>query len=309
MEKQFVVYTVMVGKYGEIHQPICVDERFDYVLFSNNFAESHVGIWQVRSIPIPYEIDRLDNKRLSRYPKAHPETMLSDYKASLYIDANIQIMDKWVYDRFINLVDRQINYAGVQLQLTGRDCIYRHAYDVCMVRAENDFNAITELHALYLEGFPEHYGLNENNVIFRMHTEAMKDVDTLWWQWIVNYSFRDQFSYMYCLWKYAIPLEYFLPKGEDARNSVHFRYYSHNNHSDVSKQKWVKCSLLERLRNICRSLSDYHKKYYELEWVCISKLPFPRICLVINGIIAVCVNLPLILVTKSLYYLNKYRQR
>ena len=67
---------------------------------SNDFKETKQGVWTVREIP---RIVENDNKRLSRYPKTHPETLLADYKASLYIDANIQILDQWVYDRFIEL--------------------------------------------------------------------------------------------------------------------------------------------------------------------------------------------------------------
>ena len=108
MSSKFVIYTVMVGDYGSIHQPIAVDDRFDYILFSNDINQSNVGIWQVRSIP---EVVKNDNKRLSRYPKTHPETLLSEYDASLYIDANIQIADSWVYKRIIECFEKKIRHS------------------------------------------------------------------------------------------------------------------------------------------------------------------------------------------------------
>ncbi len=304
--KRFVIYTIMVGAYGEIHQPSYIDDRFDYVLFSNEYKEPNVGIWRVLPIPFPEEIDRKDNKRLSRYPKTHPETMLSNYEASLYIDANIQIMDQWVYNRFVDLVTRKVDYAGIQLVVTGRDCIYRHSYDMCITRCENDLNAMPQLQALRKENFPDHFGLNENNVIFRRHTAKMQQVDELWWQWIVKYSFRDQFSYMYCLWKHQIPIEYFLPSGEDSHNSVHFKYYMHSENVFVAKQRRVKHNVLELLRNKCRTLTKFHRKYYELEWIFFSKLKYPQIYMVFSGIIAVLVNAPL-LIMKAGYRYFKYR--
>ena len=295
----------MVGSYGKIYQPLCIDERFDYVLFTNDYTEETLGAWQIRSIPVPQEIDKSDNKRLSRYPKTHPETMLSEYSASLYIDANIQIVDKWVYNRVIELAEEKIDYAGIKLLVTGRDCIYRHAYDMCMMHAENDSNAIVQLHALYKEGFPEHFGLNENNIIFRRHTSAMQQVDMLWWEWIVKYSFRDQFSYMYCLWKYNIPIKYFLPEGEDSHNSQHFNFYFHNQDVHVAKQKWAKISKLEKLRNECRNLTKYHRSYYEWEWCLIYKLFLPQEFLTLLGIIAFILNIPLFVLIKFLRYLKK----
>lgn len=294
---KYVIYTVMAGKYGEVRQPLVIDDRFDYVLFSNDFKETKIGVWQVRPIPIPPEIEATDNKRLSRYPKAHPETMLAEYDASLYIDANIQIADQWVFDRIIELSTKHIEYAGVKLCLTGRDDIYRHAYDMCIMRAENDYNAIVELHALRQEKFPEHFGLNENNIIYREHTTTMKLVDELWWKWIVQFSFRDQFSYMYCLWKFKLPISYFLPIGTDARNSSYFIYHSHNENPDVSKKKWVNQGVLETWRNKCRTLTKFHRKWHCFGWVLLSRIPHPEYGLVIFGIISTIVNAPLIAIT------------
>ena len=153
----------MAGKYGEVRQPLVIDDRFDYVLFSNDFKETKIGVWQVRPIPIPPEIEATDNKRLSRYPKAHPETMLAEYDVSLYIDANIQIADQWVYDRIIELSQKGIEYAGVKLLLTNRDCIYRHSYDMCLRNLVHDYDAIQQMHELKKNNFPEHYGLNERS--------------------------------------------------------------------------------------------------------------------------------------------------
>lgn len=298
--KKYVVYTILVGSYGKVYQPLVVDDRFDYVLFSNDFAEQYVGVWKVLPIPFPPEIEKSDKKRLSRYPKTHPETMLSNYETSLYIDANIQIVDRWVYDRCVELDNQNVDYAGICLLVTGRDCIYRHAYDMCIMHAENDVNAICELHALHKKGFPEHFGLNENNIIFRRHSKKMCDVDSLWWKWIVKYSFRDQFSYMYCLWEHHVPIKYFLQPGEDARNSKHFKYYPHNNNPLIAKQKWVKQSILELFRNKCRQLSDAHYRYYEKEWCYILKCPTPVLFLVLFGIIATILNFPFIILKKCI---------
>ena len=50
--KKYVIYTAMVGGYDEIMQPMVVDDRFDYILFSNDIKEDRVGVWQV--LPIAY---------------------------------------------------------------------------------------------------------------------------------------------------------------------------------------------------------------------------------------------------------------
>lgn len=66
---KFVIYTAIIGNYDEILQPQVIDDRFDYVLFSN---ENRVGVWQVR--PIAYVNDI--QTKIARYVKTHPEELL-----------------------------------------------------------------------------------------------------------------------------------------------------------------------------------------------------------------------------------------
>lgn len=287
--KEFVVYTVLVGGYDDVLQPVVVDDRFDYILFSNDIKESSIGVWSIRQIP---NVIENDNKRLSRYPKTHPETMLSDYKASLYIDANIQILDQWVYDRFSELYNREIEYAGIKLVLTGRDCIYEHSFDMCQNLLEHDYIAIKQCHRLYELGFPRHYGLNENNVIFRIHTAKMQAADSEWWEWIVNYSSRDQFSYMYCLWKHNVELNYFLPEGEDTRTSDHFRLVDHDGRANVIKTKVIKRSFIEKLRIKSKS---FHPEKHRNRWVTFCESPHPVTSLYFDGVITIISSIPRLL--------------
>lgn len=304
---RYVVYTVLTGGYEGVLQPIVTDERFDYILFSNDFDEGRIGVWQIRQIPLV--VEEKDNKRLSRFPKSHPETLLSDYKASLYIDANIQIADKWVYDRFVELAEQNIDHAGIKLLATGRDDIYRHAYDMCVMRAENDMNAIRQCHSLYKKGFPEHWGLNENNIIFRTHSELMKNVDEEWWWWIKNYSYRDQFSYMYCLWKYGVKRVYFLPEGLDAHNNNFFVFTHHNNIGTVSSKKWVNTGFFETRRNINRNRCKKDYDHYCHQWVTMCKMPCPKLVLFLWGGAVDIWNVPKRIIARIIRIVNYLHTR
>ena len=276
----------MTGGYEEVSQPECIDERFDYVLFSNDFEENTKGIWQIRRISCEQESD---NKRLSRYPKSHPESLLSEYEASLYIDANLSIVDNWIYDRFVELYNKGSIYSGIKLIMTGRDCIYDHAFDIAVIGVVHDYDAIVQCHELYKRGFPRHYGLNENNVIFRRHVPEMEAADKEWWWWITNYTFRDQLSYMYCLWHHNIRTDdYFLPTGEDTHTSSHFRYTSHNKSLSVSSKKWVKRSLFEKIRN--HSWRFNVEKYKE-QWYKVSTKRHPVTAMYIWGVFTTITNI------------------
>ena len=160
---------------------------------------------------------------------------------------------------------------------------------MCQWRVEYDFVAIKQCHALHKNGFPHHFGLNENNVIFRMHNERMRAVDEEWWHWITTYSGRDQFSYMYCLWKHDVEINYFLPVGEDARNSDHFRLIDHNSRKNVKRSKTVKLGLFKKLYiksksfNTDKSLRHWRKIYESF---------FPVTALFFDGVITIISSIP-----------------
>lgn len=287
--KKYVIYTVVTGGYEEVLQPIALDDRFDYVLFTDNVRSDKEGVWTTKSIRNDLNLDKI---RLSRYPKSHPVSLLSEYEASLYIDANIQIKDKWIYNRFIELVNNKVEYAGVKLVVTGRDCIYDHAFDMCRINVEYDRTGINHCHELFLRNYPPHYGLNENNMIFRQHTNVIKKVDDEWWYWITHFSLRDQFSYMYCLWKFNIPINFILPEGEDTRNSSHFNFIVHNNNPFVSKRKYKKKGLFEKIRLLALSIDVEEGLKI---WTKSYKAPKPYATYLFLSLIVVCKKFPSLL--------------
>ena len=52
------------------------------------------------------------------------------------------------------------------------------------------------------EGFPENYGMFENNIIYRKHlSKDIIDMMDEWWMFVKDYSQRDQCSLAYLFWK------------------------------------------------------------------------------------------------------------
>ena len=269
--KKYVIYSVCVGNYDDILQPLVIDNRFDYVLFSNDFEEQQIGVWQVRPIPIPQEISKNDMKRLSRYPKTHPETMLPEYEASLYMDMNIQIKDAYIYERFIELVTKRVEYAGIKH--FRHDNIYDHAFDMVNWNLEHDYNMFRICQYIRHHGYTRNGGLNENNIIFRMHTKKMQKVNEEWWRMIVYFSHRDQFSYMYILNKYRIPIEYFLLPPEFARNSKHLNFNFHDKRTN--SRKYEKIGLFEKIRKKTCTLSLENECFYKNMYYNLYQSKFP----------------------------------
>lgn len=241
--KDFVVYSVLVGDYDQIEQPMVVDDRFDYVLFTDNVTSPTIGVWQLRTFPY----SNSDLTRVSRYPKMHPESLLYGYKASLYHDANIQITDTRIYECVISAYSSGIDWAGVKHPL--RDCIYDEAYQVYGLDKEDVI--FSWCHYLRQERYPRHNGLFENAIIFRIHNDSVRRIDEMWWQVVETYSRRDQLSLQYILWRNPIArIGLLLNENEDIRSSDTVRICNHN--QKVVRHRSIDESFWEHSRTRCR---------------------------------------------------------
>ena len=222
--EKYAIYTAMVGGYDEIMQPVVIDDRFDYILFSNDIKEDRVGVWQVR--PIAYT--NPDNTRICRYVKTHPEELLPGYDVSVWMDSNIRIMTSAVYERIVELYESGSVIASMNHPL--RDCIYDEAFEVMYIRYERKKVVVDWCHKLRKENYPEHNGLYETGVMFRKHnTSLISETNVMWWDCIEKYSKRDQLSFNYVLWKLEVKCEYFLGKHKCVHNSTDFSYIEHQN--------------------------------------------------------------------------------
>ena len=177
--KSFVVYSAIIGKYDEILQPLVVDERFDYVLFSDILIEGQQGVWQVKRVDYSNPI----NAKVARYVKTHPETLLPEYEASLWLDANINIVGREIYDRFVNLFENGTLVASVKH--LAYDCVYNEMFSVLDFRYESEEVVVNWGRELRKRCFPKHAGMFETGLMYRRHSSgAVKELDAIWWKYI-----------------------------------------------------------------------------------------------------------------------------
>lgn len=230
-----VIYTCLVGNYDELLQPLVVDESFDYICFSNDIKEEKVGVWQIR--PIPYSCK--DNARLSRFVKILPHKVLSEYDWSLWMDANIQITGKELYDKFNEKIREGNLVSQVPHLFPPEDCTYdeiRYAY---LCGRCGIVTSIKQYCRLKREGFPAHFGLFENNVIFRKHNDGLVVAQSQhWWSEFCKYTKRDQFNLMYIFWKNNYYPDYLFGEKQNSRN-VSFLQWREHHTKKIVKETFV----------------------------------------------------------------------
>lgn len=199
-----MIYTCITGGYDDLLNHTFVDQDWDYVCFSDDLSIRKVtnSSWQIR----PLLFDQLDNVRSQRWHKIHPHILFPEYKKSIWLDANINILNKDLFadiDRAI-AESRLISIAPHPV----RNCIYDE-FIACLELEKDDERVMRkQMDLIRSAGFPEKNGLFETNIMYRDHhndrvMEMMRD----WWWWIDGYSRRDQLSLNYVLWQHKFEVK------------------------------------------------------------------------------------------------------
>ena len=236
-----VIYTCIVGNYDELRQPLLVDKSFDYICFSNDIKDNKVGVWKI--LPIPLSCN--DKVRLSRYVKLLPHMVLKDYEWSLWMDANIQITGREMYE----ILESKMRGGGKIFQvnhcLPMCDCVYDDMKFAYRNGKCGFFETLWQYRHLSKQGFPKHWGLYENNIILRKHNDPkVITISELWWAEFSRYVKRDQFSLMYVYWEQNFRPDLLLENDKCSRNVSFLNWQYHKqdvkklNHGELY-MKWI----------------------------------------------------------------------
>ena len=193
---KFVVYTCITGNYDTLREIRYVSPDIDYICFTDNAALTS-KTWKIRQIP--NDLKNIDQIKKQRLLKILPHKYLSEYSVSLWLDSNIEIISD-VKD-FFNKYDLSKTFLYTNKHPT-RDCIYREQLAVIRLKKDTYENTNPQINRYRDEGYPEHYGLAETNIMLRAHNN-LKCVKlmNLWGEEILNGSHRDQLSFNYAIWK------------------------------------------------------------------------------------------------------------
>lgn len=193
---KIAVYTVQIGDYDTLTDPVVVDNNYDYFCFSDHDIESKV--WTIIKLDNSYFPSNIDNIRKSRWVKTHPHILLKDYDMTIYIDSNILILKS--IKEFIDKNNFNMDSGWLLFKHPWRDCIYDEVIELNKWRVDY-YKANNWYKKLEEEGYPRHNGLTENNFIVRMNDDKVNELNELWWNLIYKESYRDQLSLMYVFWK------------------------------------------------------------------------------------------------------------
>ena len=228
-KEKIVVYTVNIGDYESVKEPLFIDSSVDYILFTDNKNLVSKN-WKI----VYLKDDLKDLRRKSRLPKILAHKYLPFYDISIYIDSSFEIkvadVRKMVSDC---LGDKNIalynHYA--------RDCVYE---EIEHVRKSKD-RSVEEHYcdsaiSLYKSiNYPIKNGLFENGIIIRRNTKENKILNNMWWNKYSEGCVRDQFYLMYCLYTLKIKVSS-IENGFQIRKNDYVNHYKHEYKSYIKKK-------------------------------------------------------------------------
>lgn len=187
-----IVYTTIYGNYDDLKdQP---DIGADYVCFTDN-PNLTSNTWEVRYEPI--------------YQHLHPRLRAKFHKLicpfdtlSLYIDGSIQIVNPNIIDTLSNYLH---NGWATYIHPAGRKCITQELAESMTMEKYKDVPIKQQVNHYLSQGMPHNFGLWACGVMLRDGKHS--DFGSKWMLENLAWTYQDQISLPYLVWKENFPLD------------------------------------------------------------------------------------------------------
>jgi len=152
---------------------------------------------------------QLKNMMSAKYYKIklHEIDILKDFDYFIWIDGSLNLQPVFI-DNIMNLINK--NYDLINIIHPDRSTV-KDEVAVCIVNNRYKIQRIDIQYNTYLEdGFKDNVGLFACGFFIRKNIERNNNLFDLWWMHNLQYSYQDQLSYPYCLWKQGIAPDYII---------------------------------------------------------------------------------------------------
>ena len=203
-----VVYSIVVDEYDKI-STFKKQEGYNYFLFSDrNYKNTN---WTIISISNLINKTNISKIKMTRFFKLFPHLFFKDYDLSIYFDASFIIKGN-LNELLLRTLNPSFDLYLLQHPFTNK--VFKEISIVVYYKKDTN-ESVNIVKKRYIEeNFPDNLGLTENCIIIRRHNKKkIIKLMEIWWNEIKNYSYRDQLSLNYAIWKLNSNLKiYYLSK-------------------------------------------------------------------------------------------------
>lgn len=219
---RIAVYTSIYGSYDTIYEPLYKDLNCDYFIFTDQEIKPN-SVWKkVEFMEFPSVVNT--NFLKNRYVKMFPHKVLKDYRYTIYVDGNIQVVSE------VSLLFKSIkSKSGIAMHKhPSNTSIYEELiYNKRLGKITS--SEAKKVKLMYKENnMPSNYGMFECNVICRdSYNTLCNEIMKNWFDMVFGGVKRDQLYFTYVLYKMGIKFNDIDLLGENINANPMFIRYSH----------------------------------------------------------------------------------
>lgn len=208
--KKIAVYTGIFGGYDPYVEPDLGDD-IDLFLITDVAPERKPRRAEV--FLFPPSLQSQDKTRMARLQKVMSHVgPVQDYETVIWLDGSVDAVNVDIH----KIAERYLSTADVAVfRHQTIDCVYEGARAAVDCGKEDPAVMWRELKILLGAGYPRSAGLGETGILFRKHSEKIRNFNELWWSKILLGSKRDQVYFNYCVSLVGVQLAYIDGKRQD----------------------------------------------------------------------------------------------
>ena len=152
--------------------------------------------------------------------KPHEIDILQDYDYYIWVDGSIILQPNFLINMITHINN---NYELINFKHSARDNIYDEMKLSITMNKYQSQDIETQYNDYIAEGFPDNLGLFECTIMVKKNTANINSIFDMWWIQNLKYTYQDQISYPYCLWKNGKYTQYLITD-----NVFYNKEYSHS---------------------------------------------------------------------------------
>ena len=237
---RIAIITAIYGNYDNIKEHnIQSKDSVDWYCFTNN-NNMKSKTWNI--INTPYHINNKELKNsiyknsnskdkkteymmAAKYYKikSHKIDILKNYDYIVWIDGSIFLQNNFI-NNIISLINK--NYQLINFKHSMRNNIKDETIVSKKMLKYKNQDLDYQYKTYIKEGFQDNIGLFENTIIIRKNNSNIEKLFDEWWIHNLKYSYQDQISYPFVLWKNKINPDYII--NDNVFNNKDYSYVDHS---------------------------------------------------------------------------------
>ena len=240
--KKIAIITSIYGNYDKFKSQDTVNnsDAVDWYCFTDNADIKASKKWNIISTPyhsvinsdfLQYknyynniESDKVKNMMSAKYYKlqSHHIGLLQKYDYYIWIDGSIFLRDEFIKN-ITNLINQDYNLINFKHSVRNN---VKDELSASMYEKYDNQNLKYQYSQFVNDGFEDKVGLFENTIFIRKNITYINKLFDLWWVHNLKYSFQDQISYPYVLWKSGIKVDKVI--NENVFNNEKYSFVNYN---------------------------------------------------------------------------------